>query len=65
MYILLIGYLFVIVMFAAVVGASNWALGLFFFVVLAVLPTWFIFWLQRRIQKKKQDSIESKDVNES
>lgn len=65
MYILLIGYLFVIVMFAAVVGASNWALGLFFFVVLAVLPTWFIFWLQRRIQKKKQDSVESKDVNES
>lgn len=63
MYILLIGYLFVIVMFAAVVGASNWALGLFFFVVLAVLPTWFIFWLQRRIQKKKQDGIESKEVN--
>ncbi|QZA76886.1 hypothetical protein K4H28_11240 [Deefgea tanakiae] len=53
MYILLIGYLFVVVMFAAVVGASKWALGLFFFIVLAVLPTWFIFWLQRRVQKKK------------
>jgi len=62
MYILLIGYLFVIVMFAAVVGASNWVLGLFFFVVLAVLPTWFIFWLQRRIQKKKQHEVEDKEV---
>ncbi|MGL4995168.1 MAG: hypothetical protein ACRC01_06175 [Deefgea sp.] len=61
MYILLIGYLFVVVMFAAVVGASNWVLGLFFFVVLAVMPTWFIVWLQRRIQKKKIEIDESKE----
>ncbi|MBM5572813.1 MULTISPECIES: hypothetical protein [Deefgea] len=62
MYILLIGYLFVIVMFAAVVGASNWVFGLFFFVVLAVLPTWFIFWLQRRIQQKKHKQVEHKEM---
>lgn len=63
MYILLIGYLFVIVMFCAVVGASNWPLGLFFFVMLAVLPTWFIFWLQRRIQRKKQEQPESEQAD--
>ncbi|WP_297572507.1 hypothetical protein [uncultured Deefgea sp.] len=56
MYILLIGYLFVIVMFAAVVGASNWVLGLFFFTTLAVLPTWLIFWLKRSMQKKKVET---------
>ncbi|MCB5196346.1 MULTISPECIES: hypothetical protein [Deefgea] len=56
MYILLIGYLFVIVMFAAVVGASNWVLGLFFFITLAVLPTWLIFWLKRSVQKKKAET---------
>ena len=61
MYILLIGYLFVVVMFAAVVGASKWALGLFFFIILAVLPTWFIFWLQRRIQNKKAEVLAEKN----
>ncbi len=53
MYILLIGYLFVIVMFSAVVGAGNLALGLFFFILLAVMPTWLIFWLKRSMQKKQ------------
>ncbi|WP_027469263.1 hypothetical protein [Deefgea rivuli] len=53
MYILLIGYLFVVVMFSAVVAASKLFLGLFFFVVLAVLPTWLIFWLKRSVQKKR------------
>ena len=53
MYILLIGYLYVIVMISAVTGASNLPLGLFFFVVLGVLPTWLIFWLTRSKQRKK------------
>ena len=56
MYILLIGYLFVIVMFSAVVGASNWVLGLFFFVLLAVLPTWLIVLLKRSVQRKKAET---------
>jgi hypothetical protein len=55
MYILLIGYLFVIVMFSAVVGASNWPLGLFFFVLLAVLPTWLIVLIKRSVQRKKAE----------
>jgi hypothetical protein len=42
-------------MFSAVVGASNWALGLFFFILLAVVPTWLIVLLKRSVQRKQAE----------
>jgi hypothetical protein len=51
MYILLIGYLYVIAMLA--VASGSVALGLFFIVVLGILPTWLWLWLKRAGQIKK------------
>ncbi|GGP20513.1 hypothetical protein [Silvimonas iriomotensis] len=51
MYILLIGYLYVIGMMA--IASGSLALGVFFIVVLGVLPTWLILWLKRAGQIKK------------
>jgi Flp pilus assembly protein TadB len=51
MYILLIGYLYVIGMLA--VASGSVPLGLFFVLVLGVLPTWLILWLKRAGQIKR------------
>ncbi|SMC26164.1 hypothetical protein SAMN02745857_02391 [Andreprevotia lacus DSM 23236] len=48
MYILLIGYLYVIVMFAA--GTGDPAKAAVWIVLLAVLPTWLFIWIKRRGQ---------------
>ncbi|MDR3426257.1 hypothetical protein [Silvimonas sp.] len=53
MYILLIGYLYVILMIA--VGTGSVALGGAFILFLGVLPTWLIFWLKRGGQIKKAE----------
>ncbi|MBB5192947.1 Flp pilus assembly protein TadB [Silvimonas terrae] len=53
MYILLIGYLYVIGMLAVCSGSV--ALGGFFVVVLGVLPTWLILWLKRAGQIKRAE----------
>ncbi|WP_410497442.1 hypothetical protein [Chitinibacter sp. S2-10] len=51
MYIILIGYLFVIVMMS--LGAGSITVGLFYFLFLAVLPTWGALALKRSIQRSK------------
>jgi hypothetical protein len=51
MYIVLIGYLFVVVMMS--LGAGSITVGLFYFVFLAVLPTWGLMLLKRSIQRSK------------
>ncbi|WP_432721731.1 hypothetical protein R0381_002175 [Jeongeupia wiesaeckerbachi] len=48
MYILLIGYLYVVVMFAAASGSI--AKAVVWIVLLGVLPTWLLVWLKRRGQ---------------
>ncbi|MBE9609966.1 hypothetical protein [Chitinilyticum piscinae] len=51
MYILLIGYLYVILMFSAALIASKGVIyGLLVFVLLGVLPSWLLFWVKRRGQ---------------
>lgn len=51
MYIILIGYLFVVVMMS--LGAGSITVGLFYFLFLAVLPTWGLLALKRSIQRSK------------
>jgi hypothetical protein len=51
MYIILIGYLFVVVMMS--LGAGSITVGLFYFLFLAVIPTWGILALKRSIQRSK------------
>ncbi|GGP26325.1 hypothetical protein [Silvimonas amylolytica] len=53
MYILLIGYLYVIGMMA--IASGSLALGGFFIVVLGILPTWLILWLKRAGQIKSAE----------
>ncbi|WP_200916846.1 hypothetical protein [Jeongeupia sp. HS-3] len=48
MYILLIGYLYVVVMFAAASGSI--AKAIVWILLLGVLPSWLIVWLKRRGQ---------------
>lgn len=48
MYIILIGYLYVIVMFAA--GTGDVIKGGLLFFFLGVLPSWLLFWLKRQGQ---------------
>ncbi|UXY17125.1 hypothetical protein N8I74_08975 [Chitiniphilus purpureus] len=51
MYIVLIGYLYVIVMLAA--GTGDPAKGIALVVMLGLLPTWLWFWLRRQGQIKR------------
>ncbi|WP_373976244.1 hypothetical protein NT239_05570 [Chitinibacter sp. SCUT-21] len=51
MYIILIGYLFVVVMMS--LGAGSITVGLFYFIFLAVLPTWGLLLIKRSIQRGK------------
>ncbi|WP_051258835.1 hypothetical protein [Chitinibacter tainanensis] len=51
MYIVLIGYLFVVIMMS--LGAGSITVGLFYFIFLAVLPTWGILALRRSVQRGK------------
>ncbi|WP_348944103.1 hypothetical protein ABHF33_11545 [Chitinibacter sp. FCG-7] len=51
MYIVLIGYLFVVVMMS--LGAGSITVGVFYFLFLAVLPTWGVLALKRSIQRSK------------
>ncbi|WP_211251836.1 hypothetical protein [Andreprevotia chitinilytica] len=51
MYILLIGYLYVVVMFA--VATADPAKAVVWIVLLGALPTWLIIWIKRRGQVKR------------
>ncbi|QLG86798.1 hypothetical protein HQ393_00255 [Chitinibacter bivalviorum] len=51
MYIILIGYLFVVIMMS--LGAGSITVGVFYFLFLAVLPTWGLLALKRSIQRSK------------
>ncbi|WP_255987772.1 hypothetical protein [Chitinolyticbacter albus] len=60
MYIILIGYLYVIVMFAA--GTGDVIKGGLLFFFLGFLPAWLLFWLKRKGQiKRTEDRAEPED----
>ncbi|WP_028455502.1 hypothetical protein [Chitinilyticum litopenaei] len=55
MYILLIGYLYVILMFsAALVPGKGVVYALLVFGLLGFLPAWLLFWIKRRGQIVRQ-----------
>ena len=60
MYIILIGYLYVVMMFVAVSGSIS--KGLVIFLIFAFLPTLILLWLKRGKQivkrRKQEDAIE-------
>ncbi|AOY01722.1 hypothetical protein [Jeongeupia sp. USM3] len=56
MYILLIGYLYVVVMFAAASGSV--AKAIVWIGLLGVLPTWLLIWLKRRGQIVRERKAE-------
>lgn len=60
MYIILIGYLYVVMMFVAVSGSISKGLVIFF--IFAFLPTMILLWLKRGKQivkrRKQEDAIE-------
>ncbi|GAB7129455.1 hypothetical protein [Amantichitinum ursilacus] len=58
MYIVLIGYLYVIFMIAVTMGSVL--KGVIFFFFLGFLPAWLIFWLKRRGQLKRQEMAAEK-----
>ncbi|MEN9657199.1 MAG: hypothetical protein RL571_664 [Pseudomonadota bacterium] len=62
MYILLIGYLYVVLMFSAVAGSI--AKGLTIFFIFGFLPTMLIVWLKRGKQIVKERKREEEEEEE-
>jgi sulfite exporter TauE/SafE len=59
MYIILIGYLYVVLMFSAVAGSIAKGLAIFF--IFGFLPTMLIVWLKRGKQIVKERKREEED----
>ncbi|KAF0813062.1 hypothetical protein IGB42_02458 [Andreprevotia sp. IGB-42] len=56
MYILLIGYLYVVVMYAA--GTGDPAKAAVWIVLLGILPTWLLVWIKRRGQLARRRKLQ-------